>query len=142
VTSVLDKLPVPVWFARVAIFIIVCGFFSVPIYQFIRPQLALDQHGVITSGHIVSLEPQNHSGIRYTYRVGGANYTRSWGPWRGVEEARVGDSIDVTYLPDDPGTSIPGKPDVSGWWVLPFVVLPGMAGLASFLGLRRWRTAR
>ena len=72
------------WFARLAIFVLVCAFFSVPIHNFISPQLALADRGVITRGQIVALEPQNHGGIRYAYRVAEAEYIRSWGPWRGV----------------------------------------------------------
>jgi hypothetical protein len=134
------KLPVPVWVARLAIFVFVCAFFSVPIYDFVSPQLALDHRGVTTTGQVVAMEPENHAGIRYVYRVDGTEYTKSWGSWRGVE-VRSGDPIDVTYLPDNPGRSVPGKPDVAGWWVLPFVVLPGMATLAAFFGLWRWRAS-
>jgi hypothetical protein len=130
------KLPVPIWVARLAIFVVVCAFFSVPIYDFVSPQLALDHRGVTTTGKVVAMEPENHGGIRYMYRVDGTEYTRSWGPWRGVE-VRSGDPIEVTYLPDNPGRSVPGKPVVAGWWVLPFIVLPGMATLAAFWPVRR-----
>ena len=130
------KVPFSDWKARLAIFVLVCAFFSGPMYGLLSPQLALAHRGVITAGQIVALEPQNHAGVRYVYRVGGTEYTRSWGPWGGGT-VRVGDSIEVTYLPDNPERSVPGRPDVAGWWVLPFILLPGMAALAAFFSWRR-----
>jgi len=77
---------------------------------------------------------------RFSYLYAPSSRCQSWGPWRGVE-VRSGDLIEVTYLPDNPGRSVPGKPDVAGWWVLSFIVLPGMAALAAFFGLWRWQAS-
>lgn len=118
------------------------AFFSVPIYNFLRPQLALNDRGLVTVGRIVALEPQHHSGIRYVYRVGEFEYTRSWGPWNPPVASRVDDEIEVTYLPDSPGVSVPGRPNVGGWWALPFIVMPGMAALGAFMSVWRWQKLR
>ena len=132
------QLPVPYWAVGVAIFVLVCGFFSIPVYDFFSPQLELSHRGLTTTGRVVAMETQNHDGIRYAYRVAGTEYIKSWGPWSGAN-TRSGDPVQVTYLPEDPGRSVPGKPNVEGWWVLPFVVLPGVAALAAFVGAWRWR---
>ena len=127
--------PFGLWGTRVFLFLVVCGFFGVPIYDFIHPQLALADRGVETMGRIVALEPQNHSQIKYEYRVGGTAYSGEWGPWK-LDTAHVGDNITVTYLPEQPRTSAAGRPNTRGWWVLPFIVLPGMAVLAATFGVR------
>jgi hypothetical protein len=125
-----------IWGTRILLFLFVCAVFASPIYDFVHPQLALNERGIQTIGRIVALEPNNHSSIKYEYRVGDSNYSGEWGPWN-LEAARVGENVTVTYLPDQPRVSVAGKPNVEGWWVLPFVVLPGMGALAAFFGTRQ-----
>ena len=124
------------WPWRIGVFVVVMGFFSIPIHQFIYPQLALRKQGAHAVGRITALEPSNHQGIKYEFQVGHNAYTGEWGPWP-LSSARVGDPVPVTYLPDDPTTSVPGEPDLEGWWFLPYVLFPIVAASAALFGVRR-----
>jgi hypothetical protein len=123
------------WRLRVFLFLLVVGVFVFPIYGFIHPQLALADRGVHTTGRVVALEPKQHQSIRYQYQVGGTEHSGVWGPWP-LQGVHVGESIEVTYLPDSPEVSVSGAPVTKGWWFLPFVALPAVGLLAALFGVR------
>ncbi len=123
------------WQLRLLLFVSVVGFFSFPVYDFVHPQLALRARGIRTTGRVVALEPNNHQGVRYQYRVGKTDYFGLWGPWP-LQGVHIGDSIAITYLPDRPEVSVSGPPVTKGWWFLPFVVLPGAGLVAALFGVR------
>jgi len=121
------------WPARAVMWLMVYGLFLIPVTSMLKPQWELKRHGVRTQGRVIALTPENHATVRYRFEVSGVAYQGSWGPPFNVA---VGDSLPVTYLPNRPATSIAGEPSLEGWWFLPFVLLPGVATLAAFVGVR------
>ena len=99
----------------------------------VKPQLDLSRRGVHTQGRVTALTPENHSTVRYRFEADGTAYE---GSWQSPSVVAVGDSIPVTYLPDQPQTSVAGEPRVDGWWFLPFVLLPGVATIAALTFVR------
>src|SRR4051812_12964561 len=71
----------------------------------------LARSGVQVIGAVTAKEPMNHATLRYEYYVGGVRY--SGGPCRlavpgAFDRTKIGDQIDVTYLPASPETSTCG----------------------------------
>jgi len=124
------------WPARAVMWLIVYGFFLVPVTSMLKPQWELKRHGVRTKGSVIALTPENHATVRYRFQVGGVAYEGSDQPPFHVV---VGDSLPITYLPSRPATSTAGEPSIEGWWFLPFVLLPAAATVAAFAGVRRPR---
>lgn len=79
------------------------------------PFYRLSRHGVVTQGTVTGFEPENHRTVHYTYEVDGRFYSaaQQGGAGRGnrdFEYLTVGDSVQVYYLPEDPGLRCLGNP--------------------------------
>jgi len=136
-----DELPhqIGLWPARAVLWLIVYGFFLIPVVSFlIKPQWDLKHHGAHTEGQVIELTPRNHVTVRYRFEVSGQVYEGSWGPPFHVV---VGDSVPVTYVRSRPTTSILGEPSLEGWWFLPLVLLPAVSALAAFSAVRKPRAS-
>ena len=68
---------------------------------------ALAHRGVPVTATVTAKQPQNHSSVVYEYRVEGAAYSgRSSVP--DLDDVRIGDSVAVTFVRDQPWISIVG----------------------------------
>ena len=73
--------------------------------------------GGVTLGTVIEKERYNHESVRFEYSVGGNRYVGTAGAGRGglppYDVIRVGDTIVVKYLPQNPLQSVGGdRPDV------------------------------
>ena len=125
-----------VWPARAVVWLIVYGFFLIPVTSMLKPQWQLARYGVRTEGRVIALTPENHATIRYSFQVGGLTYEGSDQPPFALA---IGESLPVTYLPSKPATSTAGEPSLEGWWFLPFVLLPAVATIAALSAVRKPR---
>ena len=101
----------------------------------------LAQRAVETNGFITAKEPNNHSSIRYSYRIGDQSFTgigRGGGANPEFEQLRVGDSIKVFYDSANPEVSCPDSPDRQSADIMMAVVFAIIvAPIGGFIGLYR-----
>src|ERR1700732_3110698 len=69
----------------------------------------LAESGAQGVGTVIAKEPMNHQTVRYEYFVDSTRYSGDGCGFRDPSEfdkTRIGDSIQVTYLPEDPAISV------------------------------------
>ncbi len=97
--------------------------------------------GVPTTGLVIDTEPNNHSKVRYRYRVGDQTYDAAslGGGGHGnpdVADLRPGDPILVYYLRSDPRISGPGTPQSRLSNELAFIAL--VVGVFALVTIGNW----
>ena len=65
----------------------------------------LAKSGVNTKGTITATEPENHRTVRYSYVIGQTNYVGGESVGGGFEQLKIGDPVEVFYVPDEPNIS-------------------------------------
>jgi hypothetical protein len=98
------------------------------------PYYRLERDGVETRGVIVATLPAHHGAVDTRFEAGGASYVVRSHPGRGnpdPSELKVGDSISVTYLRDDPAIARGGRRPAGS--VRELMVLLVLATVASAL---------
>jgi hypothetical protein len=68
------------------------------------------RHSRTAVGEIVELLPDNHSTVRYRFKVGARSVTGAQQGYNAIGTAAPGQSLVVYYLPSDPGISIVDPP--------------------------------
>jgi Protein of unknown function (DUF3592) len=70
----------------------------------------ISKEGKQVRGAVTAYEPRNHNTLRYIFEVNGLRYAGvDRGPGNSREAPSPGDSVEVCYVPDDPGISILGN---------------------------------